>query len=159
MFFLVCFVSFCIIIVHVWYNKSSWSLIKFEKSSLSLLKFETFTLDVINHAIIRLIPKVKDLSNASYYRRISLCNVIYIDYCKGFGKCLKSVLLNIISEEQNVFVPNIHITDNAIVASKFFTSCIKGIKFLLPAIWPWSLTWLKLMIRLNGASYRHWWFN
>lgn len=72
----------------------------------------------INFTYIVFIPKIKDHVNASNFRPISLCNVIYKLVSKVLANCLKKILHVIISKNQSVFLPSQVITDNKIIAYK-----------------------------------------
>ncbi|KAL2937830.1 hypothetical protein RDABS01_021279 [Bienertia sinuspersici] len=78
-----------------------------------------------NRTNIALVPKIKNPMNASDFRPISLCNVLY----KLVSKCvvlrLKNILPQVVTENQSAFVPGRLITDNALIALELFHSMKK----------------------------------
>ena len=91
-------------------------------------------LDFLNHGIalpkfhdthIVLIPKTKNLERVTYYKPISLCNVAYKIASKVVANMMKSVLQEIIGENQSAFVAERLITDNVLVAHEMMNHISK----------------------------------
>lgn len=80
-----------------------------------------------NHTNLCLIPKVYPPSDMKEFRPIALCNVLYKIISKVLVNRLKKHLDHIISENQNVFIPNRLISDNIVVAHEMF-HCLKARK-------------------------------
>ncbi|CAL9021650.1 unnamed protein product [Prunus brigantina] len=70
----------------------------------------------LNFTHVALIPKVKDPTNMTQFRPISLCNVIYKIGAKVLANRLKLILNDVIGVQQSAFVPGRMISDNSIVA-------------------------------------------
>lgn len=94
----------------------------------------TTALNFLNHGIappkfhdthIVLIPKTKNLERVTDYRPISLCNVAYKISSKATTNRMKSVLQEIIGENQSAFVAKRLITDNVLVAHKLMSHISK----------------------------------
>jgi hypothetical protein len=66
----------------------------------------------LNITHIALIPKVKNPSNVTEFRPISLCNVLYKLIFKVLANRLKKILPQIISKTQSVFILSRLISDN-----------------------------------------------
>lgn len=74
----------------------------------------------LNNTHIVLIPKCKHLKSPKDYKPISLCNVIMKIITKTTANRIKTILPNVIDEENNAFVQGRLITDNALVALESF---------------------------------------
>jgi hypothetical protein len=84
----------------------------------------------LNMTCIALIPKVKNLTCVTEYRRISLCNVLYKLISKVLANRLKKkkkkIMHLIISPTQSAFILGRLITDNIWLPTRFFILCIPG---------------------------------
>lgn len=74
----------------------------------------------INDTHIPLISKCKNPTRPKEFRPISLCNVIMKLVMKTIANRIKSILPEIIDEEQSAFVKRRLITDNALIAMECF---------------------------------------
>ncbi|MCI02045.1 hypothetical protein A2U01_0023077, partial [Trifolium medium] len=73
-----------------------------------------------NHTNICLIPKKNNPTHPSDFRPISLCNVILKIITKTIANRIKTILPEVISQNQSAFVPGRLITDNTLVAYEVF---------------------------------------
>lgn len=76
----------------------------------------------VNYTYVVLIPKTKKPTKMTDLRPISLCNVSYKIISKVLANRLKSILPDIIDDNQSAFVPGRLITDNILLSSKVFNS-------------------------------------
>ena len=90
----------------------------------------TTALDFLNHGTvpshfhdthIALIPKTKNPESVTDYRPISLCNMAYKLASKVVANRMKTVLQEIVCENQSAFVAERLITDNVLVAHEMMT--------------------------------------
>lgn len=76
----------------------------------------------VNHTIITLIPKVKQVESIKDLRPIRLCNVFYKIITKILTNRLQAFIDSIIDEEQNAFVKGRLIFDNILHGHEFIHS-------------------------------------
>ncbi|KAK2636060.1 hypothetical protein Ddye_030852 [Dipteronia dyeriana] len=104
----------------------------------------------MNKTIITLIPKVQTPESMAEFRPISLCNVLYKIIAKVLTNRLRSVLGEIISENQCAFIPGRLINDNTIVGSSVSTGLKEGRGSMGP--WQSNSTCRKPTTELSGSS-------
>ena len=102
----------------IFYQKY-WKIVRADvtKMVLNVLNSNMSITD-INKTNIALVPKVKHPTRMKDFRPISLSNVVYKLISKTLANRLKSVLPQIISKNQSVFLSERLITDNVLVAFK-----------------------------------------
>lgn len=74
----------------------------------------------MNATNVALIPRVKDPTEISQFRPISLCNVLYKLVSKAIVMRLKTILPSLVTENQSAFVLDRLIIDNALIALELF---------------------------------------
>lgn len=96
-----------------------WHIVGEEVTLVALKFLNEGVFDLcINFTYIVFIPKIKCPVNASDFRSINLCNVVYKLVSKVLANRLKQVMPDIISTSQSVFMPGRLITYNIIIAYK-----------------------------------------
>lgn len=87
------------------FYKATWSVIGQEVTNAVLQFFENGKLlQQINSTIISLIPKVENPQNASQFRPISCCNVLYKCISKMICVRLRKVITHVVADSQAAFV-------------------------------------------------------
>ena len=111
-----------------------------------------YILQVWNATNICLIPKNDRPEEASHFRPISLCNVIYKVISKIITNRLKPILKSIVSPFQNAFVPGRLLTDNCLIAHEL-VNVIKQRKKGNIHLAALRLICSKLTIKSTGTSF------
>lgn len=94
-----------------------WSIVGQDVYKFCQDFFETGELPTnLNTTLVCLIPKLKHPKKVADLRPISLCNVLMRILSKIMTNRVKPILQTIISEQQNAFIENRLLTDNALVA-------------------------------------------
>ncbi|KAK2664585.1 hypothetical protein Ddye_003159 [Dipteronia dyeriana] len=83
-------------------------------------------LDSVNSTLITLIPKLQQVEGMADFRPISLCNVIYKIVAKAIFNRFRTVIGEVISDNQSAFIPGQLISDNAIIGFE----CLYALKKL-----------------------------
>ena len=82
----------------------------------------------VNDTLLVLIPKVQHPELISQFRPINLCNVCYKVITKTLTNRLKGIMKDLVSPNQNSFVPGRQITDNVIIYQEVLHSMPKNKK-------------------------------
>lgn len=88
-----------------------WEVVEDSRRSCSILKS-------LNSTFLALIPKEEEANSLEKFRPIALCNVIYKIISKVIANRLKSILPELISEEQSGYVEGRQILDNILLAQE-----------------------------------------
>lgn len=99
--------------------------------------------------ILELIPKCNSPEEMKDFHHILLCNVVYKIFTKVLTNCLKSFLLDIVSEAQSVFVLKWFIIDNFLIAFELLHYVKRKVNSKKGDIVP-RLIFLKHIIELIG---------
>ncbi|XP_019164336.1 PREDICTED: uncharacterized protein LOC109160503 [Ipomoea nil] len=101
---------------HAAFYQRMWSVIGMDLTDKILEFFQTAKMhNHWNDTLIALIPKVHHPELITQFRPISLCNVKYKIVTKVITNRLKSLMTQVVGEEQSSFVPQRQITDNIVV--------------------------------------------
>jgi hypothetical protein len=76
----------------------------------------------INHTFLCLIPKNPEASTIAEFRPISLCNVTYKILANLLCNRMKAYMNDLISHNQNAFIPNRSISENSLLAYEMVRS-------------------------------------
>lgn len=96
-----------------------WAIVKQDVDEFCKNFFDHGVLpENVNHTLVCLIPKVKQPTQVSDLRHISLCNVLMRILSKVMANRLKPCLNSVISGQQSAFIEGRLLTDNALVAFK-----------------------------------------
>lgn len=99
------------------FYQTFWKVVGKSTTAIVLQALNTSEfLNFLNHTFTTLISKKKSFMKVVDYKPISLCNVIYKLISKVIANRLKKLLLVIISDVQNAFVPEKLIINNVLVA-------------------------------------------
>jgi hypothetical protein len=111
------------------FYQKTWSTIRSEVCTAVLAFLNLGMFDPsLNTTHIVLVPKKKCPTTVTDFRPISLCNVIYKLIVKVLANRMKNILSEVISSNQNAFIPGRLITDNTIVAFEALHSMSTRIK-------------------------------
>eukprot|EP00253_Pinus_taeda_P007220 PITA_07220 len=88
-----------------------WEVVEDSRRSCTILKS-------LNSTFLALVPEEEDANTPEKFRPVALCNVIYKIISKVIANRLKSILPNLISEEQSGYVEGRQILDNILLAQE-----------------------------------------
>ena len=99
------------------FYKQYWSKVEQEVTSVVLAILNSGIVpSQLNHTFLTLIPKIHSPRKVTYFRPITLSNVLYKIVAKVLADRLKILLPKLISEHQSAFISGRLITDNILIA-------------------------------------------
>ena len=99
------------------FYKQYWSKVEQEVTSVVLAILNSGIVpSQLNHTFLTLIPKIHSPRKVTYFRPITLSNVLYNIVAKVLANRLKILLPKLISEHQSAFISGRLITDNILIA-------------------------------------------
>ena len=99
------------------FYKQYWSKVEQEVTSVVLAILNSGIVpSQLNHTFLTLIPKIHSPHKVTYFRPITLSNVLYKIVAKVLANRLKILLPKLISEHQSAFISGRLITDNILIA-------------------------------------------
>ena len=99
------------------FYKQYWSKVEQEVTSVVLAILNSGIVpSQLNHTFLTLIPKIHSPRKVTYFRPITLSNVLYKIVAKVLPNRLKILLPKLISEHQSAFISGRLITDNILIA-------------------------------------------
>ena len=103
----------------------------------------------LNNTLITLIPKCKSPESFNHHRPIGLCNSVYKVVTKIIVRCIRTLLVELVSPLQTAFVPRRKGVDNAIIVHELINSMLE--KKGKEGLWLLKLIWKRPMTVLNGV--------
>ncbi|KAK7245383.1 hypothetical protein RIF29_40223 [Crotalaria pallida] len=105
------------------FYKHNWQILQQNFTEfIKLARQNAEAIRAINSTLVVLIPKVDAPQNASHFRPIALCNVVYKCNTKIIANRLKPFMNDWISPQQVGFIPGRNIQDNIIIAQELIHS-------------------------------------